>query len=64
MSVDPRITDTELAAINAAAVTREYRVQPHLGVFASTARPVLVRLRFYRLSHRICYQRVKILRLI
>ncbi|THH16982.1 hypothetical protein EW146_g3747 [Bondarzewia mesenterica] len=29
-SSDPRISDKELAAINAAAVTREYRVQPHL----------------------------------
>lgn len=28
---DPRMSDKELAAINAAAVTREYRVQPHLG---------------------------------
>jgi hypothetical protein len=28
---DPRISDKELAAINAAAVTKEYRVQPHLG---------------------------------
>ena len=35
MVVDPRISDTELAAINAAAVTREYRVQPHLGTFAT-----------------------------
>ncbi|KAG8958488.1 Vacuolar ATP synthase subunit B [Tulasnella sp. 419] len=26
----PRLSDKELAAINAAAVTREYRVQPHL----------------------------------
>ncbi|KAK0464601.1 V-type ATPase [Desarmillaria tabescens] len=30
MVVDPRISDKDLAAINAAAVTREYRVQPHL----------------------------------
>jgi V-type H+-transporting ATPase subunit B len=28
---DPRISDKELAAINAAAVTKEYRVQPHIG---------------------------------
>ena len=33
MGVDPRISDNELAAINAAAVTREYRVEPHLGMF-------------------------------
>lgn len=33
-SSDPRISDRELAAINAAAVTREYRVQPHLGTIA------------------------------
>ncbi len=31
MVADPRISDRELAAINAAAVTKEYRVQPHLG---------------------------------
>lgn len=31
MAADPRMSDGELAAINAAAVTREYRVQPHLG---------------------------------
>lgn len=37
MVVDPRIGDNELAAINAAAVTREYRVQPHLGMFATTS---------------------------
>jgi V-type H+-transporting ATPase subunit B len=28
---DARLSDKELAAINAAAVTNEYRVQPHLG---------------------------------
>ncbi len=28
---DARLSDKELAAINAAAVTREYRVKPHLG---------------------------------
>lgn len=28
---DPRMSDREMAAINAAAVTKEYRVQPHLG---------------------------------
>ena len=32
MVADPRISDKELAAINAAAVTREYNVQPHLGM--------------------------------
>lgn len=31
MAPDPRLSDKELAAINAAAVTQEYRVQPHLG---------------------------------
>lgn len=31
MVADPRLSDRELAAINAAAVTREYTVQPHLG---------------------------------
>ena len=33
MTSDTRISDGELAAINAAAVTREYRVQPHLGAY-------------------------------
>lgn len=28
---DARLSDRELSNINAAAVTREYRVQPHLG---------------------------------
>lgn len=27
-----RMSNSELAAINAAAVTKEYRVQPHLGL--------------------------------
>lgn len=31
MASGPRLSDAELAGINAAAVTREYRVQPHLG---------------------------------
>ncbi|KAJ7074604.1 putative VMA2-H+-ATPase V1 domain 60 kd subunit, vacuolar [Mycena amicta] len=31
MPVDPRMSVRELAAINAAAVTKEYHVQPHLG---------------------------------
>ena len=31
MASGARISDGELASINAAAVTREYRVQPHLG---------------------------------
>jgi hypothetical protein len=30
---DARLSDKELATINAAAVTKEYRVQPHLGQF-------------------------------
>ena len=33
MTSGARISDGELAAINAAAVTREYRVQPHLGAY-------------------------------
>jgi V-type H+-transporting ATPase subunit B len=33
MAPDPRLSDKELAVINAAAVTQEYHVQPHLGVF-------------------------------
>ena len=31
MPASPRLSDRELAAINAAAVTREYNVKPHLG---------------------------------
>ena len=34
MSSGPRLSDKELAAINAAAVTREYNVQPHLGLLS------------------------------
>jgi hypothetical protein len=34
---DSRITDREMASINAAAVVKEYRVQPHLG---ERARPL------------------------
>lgn len=30
---DARLSDRELANINAAAVTKEYRVQPHLGTY-------------------------------
>lgn len=33
MAPDPRLTDKELAQINAAAVTREYNVKPHLGEY-------------------------------
>ena len=32
MAPGPRLSDKELAAINAAAVTREYTVKPHLGM--------------------------------
>jgi hypothetical protein len=32
---DPRMSDKEMAAINAAAVTQEYRVKPHLGEYSS-----------------------------
>lgn len=35
MAPSPRISDKELSNINAAAVTREYRVQPHLGMYAA-----------------------------
>lgn len=61
MVVDPRISDRELATINAAAVTREYRVQPHLGMFTATC-PFLSwsDTISFRLSHCICHQRVKI----
>lgn len=56
MAHDPRMSDREIAAINAAAVTREYRVQPHLGPWStvsfSATNPC------DRLSYRLCYQRV------
>jgi hypothetical protein len=39
MAPDPRLSDKELAAINAAAVTQEYRVQPHLGEFQMDSLP-------------------------
>lgn len=67
MVADPRISDSELAAMNAAAVTREYRVQPHLGAsiplfsrvwqLTTEARSDLVS---SRLPHSICYQRVNL----
>lgn len=47
MVADGRISDSELAQINAAAVTREYRVQPHIGMLgrllcASARDPTLI----------------------
>jgi V-type H+-transporting ATPase subunit B len=33
MAHDPRLSDKELAVINAAAVTQQYHVKPHLGAF-------------------------------
>lgn len=59
MVVDPRISDRELAAVNAAAVTREYRVQPHLGMFSTSSVLVLVRHHLSRLSHCIRHQWVR-----
>jgi hypothetical protein len=43
MSSGARISDGELAAINAAAVTQEYRVKPHLGAYRPhvSRRPIL-----------------------
>jgi hypothetical protein len=35
---DSRLSDKELAALNAAAVTREYSVQPRLGALQSLMR--------------------------
>ena len=58
MVIDPRIIDTELVAINAAAVTREYRVQPHLGGFPALLTFVCSDIVFSRLSNCICHQRV------
>lgn len=36
MATDPRLSDKELAAINAAAVTRDFTVKPHLGLCQPT----------------------------
>jgi len=60
MVADPRINDRELAAINAAAVTREYHVQPHLGASDNQklSRRTLID-EPSRLPHRICDQRVR-----
>jgi hypothetical protein len=59
-NADPRVSDKELAAINAAAVTREYRVQPHLGEHRqfSARLPDLTDIS-YRLQDGICYQWVR-----
>jgi hypothetical protein len=46
MASGSRISDGELAAINAAAVTQEYRVKPHLGAYGlhiRCERPILTR---------------------
>ncbi len=59
MPGDPRMSDREMAAINAAAVTKEYRVQPHLGELLLAVLPIhFCLISLYRLSHRLCYQRV------
>lgn len=57
MVADPRISDKELAAINAAAVTREYSVQPHLGEESpdDLKEAVLSLGVFCRLPYRLCY---------
>lgn len=55
MSSSPRLSDKELAKINAAAVTREYRVQPHLGeALLCSVLQSLNAIRF-RLSHSFCH---------
>ena len=56
MAPDPRLSDRELAAINAAAVTQEFRVQPHLGGFEGPCRLVIEYLSSTRLSHSISHQ--------
>lgn len=38
---DARLSDKELASLNAAAVTREYNVHPRLGPYAITTRPLV-----------------------
>lgn len=55
MAGDPRISDRELAAINAAAVTKEYRVQPHLGELRRFA-PIDASLRVRRQITVLCPQ--------
>ena len=64
MAIDPRISDNELAAINAAAVTKEYRVQPHIGeapswnvlVFEYSIQLILKTIERYPLSMGKCYR--------
>lgn len=58
MAADPRLSDKELAAINAAAVTREYRVQPHLGASIKCRRQMEAESLSFRLSHSLSDQRV------
>lgn len=61
---DARLSDRELANINAAAVTKEYTVKPHLGMsahvsYATSVWQYLIPLP--RLSNRFCDQWVIVL---
>lgn len=55
---DPQMSDQDLARINAAAVTREYRVQPHLGASTREFRTLPLVLTVPRLQDRVRHQRV------
>lgn len=51
---DPRLSDKELAALNAAAVTREYNVHPRLGRdrVLQSARPSPILMLIVRLDYK------------
>lgn len=54
MAPGPRLSDKELAAINAAAVTREYTVKPHLGKYSMVPDKQNLILWIFRLQNSIC----------
>lgn len=56
MAPSPRLSDKELAAINAAAVTREYTVKPHLGTRVVQMERISVNLYLFRLQDCVCGQ--------
>ena len=57
MAPDPRLSDKELAKINAAAVTQEYHVQPHLGGLAADFLTYPIKyILFVRLPHSSSHQ--------
>lgn len=64
MSSSPRISDAELAAINTAAVTQQYKVQPRIGPSAAPVRGRQPLSRSRRLSHCFCSQWVNYIALL